>query len=192
MISISLATFGACALLPDSADADAPGRPPKLEDSKVQFVALNPAKPMPAIPLRRLDDKPVSLAPTHGRAMLVNFWATWSDACETELPALDALQQTLGKEIDIAAIAHDGGGRMVVEPFLNKKNIKHLSIYLDPDGVATGIASSKHQAGPFVLYGTPMSYFISPNGEIAGYIPGPVKWGSESAHALLRYFMQAA
>jgi thiol-disulfide isomerase/thioredoxin len=193
MISASLlAAFGACVAAPDRAKADGPGRPPKLEDSKVQFVALDPAKRMPAIALRRLNDKPVDLAPTRGRAMLVNFWATWSNASETELPALDTLQQALGKELDIAAIAHDGGGRMIVEPFLRKKNIKYLPIYLDPDGVATGIASSTRQAGPFVLHTTPMSYIIAPNGEIAGYIPGPVNWGSESAHALLHYFMQVA
>jgi thiol-disulfide isomerase/thioredoxin len=191
VISSSVTALAACSL-PLRAKADAPEYPPKLEGSKVQFKLLDPTKPMPAISLRRLNDKPVELVPTRGRAMLVNFWATWSSACETELPMLDDLQQALGKQLDIAAIAHDGGGRMVVEPFLRKKNIKHLSIYLDPDGIATGIASNKHEAGPFVLYDTPMSYLIAPNGQIAGYIPGSVNWSSDSAHALLHYFMQTA
>jgi thiol-disulfide isomerase/thioredoxin len=188
VISSSVTALAAC-LLP-LRKAEAQENPPKL-DGKVQFKLLNPTRPMPALTLRRLNDKPVELVPTRGRAMLVNFWATWSSACETELPMLDDLQQAFGKQLDIAAIAHDGGGRMVVEPFLRKKNIKHLSIYLDPDGVATGIASDKREAGPFVLYDTPMSYLIAPNGQIAGYIPGPVNWSSDPAHALLHYFMQA-
>jgi cytochrome c biogenesis protein CcmG/thiol:disulfide interchange protein DsbE len=192
------ATFAAFASLvtlavrPRAAAAQAADHPPALNSGKNRFVQLDPAKPMPAIKLLSVNGKPVELAPSPGKPLLVNFWATWSDASQTELPKLDSLQQAVGKGLDIAAIAHDGGGRMAVEPFLRSQNIKHLSIYLDPDGVATGIASATRQSGPFVLYSTPMSYMISPRGLITGYIAGPVDWGSETARALIDYFMRGA
>ena len=123
--------------------------------------------------------------------MLLNFWATWSEACRIELPKLESLQQSRGKDIDIAAIAEDGGGSFVVAPFLRKLGIKHLPVYLDPDGVAVATASATRHASPFVLFSTPMSYVISRQGLIVGYIAGPVDWTGESAVTLIEYIAQA-
>ena len=41
----------------------------------IRFVR-NP-DPAPDFKLTGLDGKPVSLADTHGKVVLVNFWATW-------------------------------------------------------------------------------------------------------------------
>src|SRR5271156_1889310 len=108
-----------------------PGVPPRLEGSKVQYTPLDPAKPMPALKLFRANGKPAELSPKPGRVMLVNIWATWCDACGKELSQLATLQKSLGKNVDIAAIANDGGGRAVVEPFLRKQDVKVLDIYID-------------------------------------------------------------
>ena len=164
--------------------------PPHLTGSKIQFTSLDPAKPMPALKLFHVNGKPADLAPKPGKAMLVNFWATWCDACSKELLLLEDLQKVFGKSLDIVAIAHDGGGQSVVEPYLHKQGIKNLDIYLDPDGIATGVATHTRQAGPFVLYTTPMYYLVTPQGRIAGYLPGAVDWTSDSAHALIAYFLQ--
>jgi thiol-disulfide isomerase/thioredoxin len=164
---------------------------PRLEGSKARYTALDPAKPMPALKLFRANGKPAELAPKPGRVMLVNFWATWCDVCSKELSQLATLQKSLGKNVDIAAIANDGGGRAVVEPFLRKQDVKVLDIYIDPDGSSTGVATPTRQAGPFVLYATPMYYLITPQGRIAGYIPGSVDWSSDAAQALIAYLTQA-
>jgi thiol-disulfide isomerase/thioredoxin len=165
--------------------------PPRLEDSKIQYTPLDPAKPMPALKLFRANGKPAELAAKPGRVMLVNFWATWCDVCGKELSQLATLQKSYGKAVDIVAIANDGGGRAVVEPFLRKQDVKALDIYVDPDGASTGDATPARQAGPFVLYAMPMYYLITPQGRIAGYIPGPVNWSSDSAQALMAFFTQS-
>lgn len=165
--------------------------PPKLADSKVQFTKLDPAKPMPPLKLFHVNDKPADLAPRPGKAMLINFFATWCDTCGKELQLLDTLQKDMGKSIDIAAIANDGGGRSVVEPYLRKLALKQLAVYLDPDGVTTGIAREGRDPGPFVLHTLPMYYVITTDGRIAGFVPGAVNWTSESARSLLTYFVQA-
>jgi thiol-disulfide isomerase/thioredoxin len=165
--------------------------PPKIADSKVQFTKLDPAKPMPVLKLFHLNGKPVDLAPRPGKAMLVNLFATWCGICDTELRLLDALQKDMGKVMDFAAIAQDGGGKSIVEPFLHKLALKQLTVYLDPDGASTGIAREGREPGPFVLHTMPMYYIITTEGRIAGFVPGAVNWTSESARSLLSYFAQA-
>jgi thiol-disulfide isomerase/thioredoxin len=192
---VALAPFAALvalALLPRRAAAEAFDHSPALNGGKSRFVPLDPAKPLPKLKLLRLNGKPVELAAKPGRPMVVNIWATWSQACQTELPKLESLHEARGKDLDIAAIAEDGAAGVVAEPFLRKQGIKHLPVYLDPDGVAIATASGKQLAGPFVRYTTPMSYLITREGLIAGYIAGPVDWTSEAVNDLIAYLMQAA
>ena len=174
------------ALAADSTESTAHPAPPKP-----RFVTLDPARAMPMLKLFHVNGKPVDVAPRPGRAMLVNLWATWCDTCGKELLQLENVQKSLGNTLDVVAIAHDGGGQSVVEPFLRKQGIKRLDVYLDPDGLATAVATQTQQAGPFVLYSTPTSYLITPHGHIVGYVAGAVDWTSQWAQTLIENVVQA-
>jgi cytochrome c biogenesis protein CcmG, thiol:disulfide interchange protein DsbE len=45
-------------------------------------------RPAPALSLRDLGGREVTLAELRGRAVALNFWATWCQPCKEELPAL--------------------------------------------------------------------------------------------------------
>ena len=163
--------------------------PPPFANSRHQFTILQPARIVPPIPITRLDGTVTTFASFVGKVVLVNFWATWCPACRTELPILDELQASAGrKDLQVIAISMDRGGRATVAPFVRGLNLRHLDIYLDPEGRVVRAADDDNPAIPFGRYGMPISYVIDPAGRIAGYIAGEADWMSDAARRLLDYY----
>lgn len=59
-----------------------------------------------------------------GRAAVVNFWATWCEPCQRELPALAKLAAKVGKKVDIVAVAVETGDLDAVNEFAKKHGIQ--------------------------------------------------------------------
>ena len=166
--------------------------PPVLRTARHQFTILYPPRIVEPLPLTRVNGSATTFASFRGKVMLVNFWATWCAACRTELPILDALQESLGRKIfEVVAISVDRGGRTAVAPFLQDLKLRHLGIYLDPDGRVGRADSDGSSTVAFQLYGMPISYIVGPSGRIEGYIAGEVDWLSEEAGNLLNYYLAA-
>jgi len=49
----------------------------------------------PPLELSDLDGKTHRLADYRGRAVLVNFWATWCEPCRAEMPSFERLRASL-------------------------------------------------------------------------------------------------
>jgi len=71
--------------------------------------AANPRpEARPEITLRDLDGKDLSLAQYKGKVVLVNFWATWCEPCQVEIPWLIEMQQKYAaKGFTVLGIAMD-------------------------------------------------------------------------------------
>jgi len=88
-------------------------------------------KDAPAVTLKNLEGKPVSLADYKGKAVLVNFWATWCQPCLLELPWFIQFQEKYGKDgFQVLAISLDEEGPKVVKPFVEKHNMKSLVVLM--------------------------------------------------------------
>jgi cytochrome c biogenesis protein CcmG/thiol:disulfide interchange protein DsbE len=66
-------------------------------------------KPAPAFALEDLSGKKVSLASYKGKAVLINFWATWCAPCKIETPWLVELRDKYaGQGFEILGISTEG------------------------------------------------------------------------------------
>lgn len=66
-------------------------------------------KPAPNFTLQNLSGKEVSLSSYKGKALLINFWATWCGPCKLETPWLVELQkQYAPKGFEILGISAEG------------------------------------------------------------------------------------
>ena len=101
--------------------ADRATRQPKNAVAKVT-LSNAAAKLAPDLTLRDLDGKDLSLAQYKGKVVLVNFWATWCEPCQVEIPWLIEMQQKYAdRGFTVLGIAMDEEGKPVVAPFVAKE-----------------------------------------------------------------------
>ena len=68
-------------------------------------------KPAPSFALNDLQGQKVSLADYRGKAVLINFWATWCGPCKVETPWLVDLQKKYGANgFQVLGIDSEGDG----------------------------------------------------------------------------------
>jgi thiol-disulfide isomerase/thioredoxin len=73
-----------------------------------QYGAQFKGKPAPAFSLEDLSGKKVSLASYKGKAVLINFWATWCAPCKIETPWLVELRnQYAAQGFEILGVSTD-------------------------------------------------------------------------------------
>lgn len=83
-------------------------------------------KRAPAFLVTTLDGKPVSLADYRGKALLVNFWATWCGACKLEMPWLAQLREQYAPQgLEIVGIVTDGATEEKVRQIADKYGVKY-------------------------------------------------------------------
>lgn len=165
---------------------------PYFRSGRFQFTILEPKLTLPSIILFPLDGKALDLTSLRGGPILLNFWATWCEACRIEMPTLDRLAKEYRyRGLQILAVSEDGAGRKVVQPFIDKFGIRHLKAFLDPHGYVAFHDPENKTNAPFALYGMPITYAIAASGWIVGYMPGAADWNSAAAGRLIEFLRHA-
>jgi cytochrome c biogenesis protein CcmG/thiol:disulfide interchange protein DsbE len=121
--------------------------------------------PAPAFELRSLDNETVSLAALRGRPVVVNFWGGWCEQCTLELPLLAEMQRRHPGVAIVGILFREDPevGRAAAE-----KGDATWPTLLDPD---------ERVAADYGVDGAPATFFIRPDGTIAGHLLGPVSIG---------------
>ena len=62
------------------------------------------------------------MAQYKGKVVLVNFWATWCEPCQTEIPWMIEFQQKYApRGFTILGVSMDEEGKKAIDPFLAKQ-----------------------------------------------------------------------
>ena len=136
----------------------------------------------PAFTLKNLDGKEINLNDYKGKAVLLNFWATWCEPCLEEMPAMQKVYNILkDKGFVVLAVSIDEAGREKNVRTFAKKLGLFFPILLD---------SEQKVRDKYFHNGLPTSYLINAKGKLKGFIPGARDWGSDDAVALINNLLQ--
>lgn len=121
-------------------------------------------KQAPDFTLKDLDGKQVKLSDFRGKAVLLNFWATWCGPCKVEMPWFVELQKQYGpKGLEIVGVALDDSSRDDIQKFARDMGVNYTILQGQDDvGDAYGAV------------GLPTTYYIDRTGTIIDSASGLV------------------
>jgi len=144
-------------------------------------VAHTPFR-LPDLAFKDHDGHDRTLADWRGRTVLVNLWATWCVPCRKEMPALDALEGTLGgPHFQVVAIDIDTRDPEKPLAFLKDIGVSRLAYYSD---ASAKVFQDLKMAGK--AFGMPTTLIVDPSGCEIGNMAGPAAWASDDGVKLLR------
>jgi thiol-disulfide isomerase/thioredoxin len=149
-------------------------QPRKVLRVTVSDPAANPkaAKPAPEVTLKDIDGKDLSISQYKGKVVLVNFWATWCEPCQVEIPWLIEMQQKYAAQgFTVLGIAMDEEGASVVTPWVQKErfDVNGSKSQMNYPIVIGNDAAADKFGG---LLGYPTSVLITRDGKIVKRITG--------------------
>ena len=156
------------------------GKPP-LSGSVAKVELKDPRAAIPTFAFKNLDGSDASYDAFKGKVVLINFWATWCVPCVKEMPSLNKLATTIGKDkFAVVALSLDGPTRAKVAPFIRDKELGALDVYLD---------DKRSAYGKLDILVLPTSILVDKQGREVGRLSGDAEWDTPDAIALIRHLI---
>jgi len=118
-----------------------------------------------AFQLVDLDGRPVRLEALQGRAVWINFWASWCPPCQAETPVLRQMAEQYADR-----------GLTVIGISVQETSVDDVRAYAERYGLGYTVAADL-QADVFrryKVYALPTQFFIGSDGVISTVVQGPV------------------
>ena len=136
-----------------------PSRPKRAEDFTVALVR----------------GETLRLREQRGKAVMVNFWATWCPPCREEMPAMERLyRRHRERGFVLLAVSVDTDAALV-KPFLEQHKLT-FPVTLD---------AKMDLANTYGVRALPSSFLVDRHGYLAALALGPRAWDNRAAHALV-------
>ncbi len=124
---------------------------------------LSRSMPAPDFALESLDGKSVKLSDLRGKAVLLNFWATWCGPCKIETPWLVELQNQYGGQgLQVVGVAMDDSGKDEIAKFAKDMGVNY-PVLIGKEAVGDAYGG---------VPALPESFFIGRDGKIVDRIIG--------------------
>jgi peroxiredoxin len=129
----------------------------------------------PPLELADLEGKTHRLADYRGRAVLVNFWATWCEPCRAEMPSFERLRASMEAQRVTVLAVNLAEPESRIRKFLDATPVRY-PILLDRDGTTARAWQARM---------LPATYVIGPDGKIRYRHLGELDWSSPEVRELL-------
>jgi thiol-disulfide isomerase/thioredoxin len=145
-------------------------RPQGPEAKEHSWDAANgpaPGSQAPDFELKLLGGKgkTMQLSSLKGKAVIVNFWATWCEPCKIEMPWLVELQKKYGPQgLQIVGVAVDDAEEKTISNFARKMGVNY-PVLLGTEKVADLYGG---------VDGLPTNFFLDRSGKVVDHVLGLV------------------
>lgn len=137
---------------------------------------------VPELPFTDESGAEHSLKDFRGKAVLVNFWATWCAPCRKEMPALDALQGAMGgARFAVVTIATGRNPQAQIQRFFAEAGVTRLPRYQD---------ERQQLARAMGVMGLPVSVLIDREGREVARLIGDADWNAPEARKVIAALME--
>ena len=115
-------------------------------------------RPAPGFTLQSLDGRTVRLSDFHGKAVVLNFWATWCAPCRVEMPWLVELSRRYRAQgVEVVGVSMDDPGQeQEVAKFTRERGVDY-TILLGNDAVGDAYGGARF---------LPQTFFLDRDGRI--------------------------
>jgi thiol-disulfide isomerase/thioredoxin len=129
----------------------------------------------PSLQAADLDGKTWRLADLRGRAVLLNFWASWCPPCRAEMPSLQDMAAIYGPDKIVVLAINFKESRATAARFAQASALS-LPVLLDPAG------DMARQWGARIF---PTTVLIDATGQPRQRVQGEVEWTGQAAEQLI-------
>jgi len=156
----------------NEAGVTANGQQVTLRPSDTAIVTPNPAgievglrsgQLAPDFEFSAFDGRRLKLSDYRGRAVILNFWASWCGPCRAEMPDMEAILHRFADQGLIIVGVNNGEGLKPAARFLDNLGVEFSAFAFDPN---------QDIAQRFSIRGMPTSYFIDSEGLITQVVLG--------------------
>ncbi len=150
----------------------------KLNSQPIEMVE---GAEIPNFEMTSLDGTKKTISDLKHKVMLINFWATWCEACMEEMPSMVALREKYAAQgFEILAINVDENPSQSVPPIVNSLKIK-FPIFTDKTNALSEM---------FDVHAIPLSVMINKDRKILMIESGGREWNDDEVHQMLEKWLK--
>src|SRR5207247_8221972 len=137
----------------------------KARHTKPSAAAKLQGQAAPDFQLAALDGKTLKLSDFHGKAVLLNFWATWCEPCKIEMPWFIDLQKKYGAQgFQVVGVAMDDASPSDIADFAKKMGVNY------PIVIGKEAVGDQYGGLPYL----PSTFYIDRDGKVIERVFGLV------------------
>jgi thiol-disulfide isomerase/thioredoxin len=153
----------------------------KEQRLNTQPVELSEGAELPNFTLTKLDGTKVQVSDLKHKVVMLNFWATWCEACMEEMPSIVKLRETYTpKGFEVIGLNVDENPAKAVPPTEQKFGMK-FPTFMDPENTMTEL---------FDIHAIPLTVIFDQNRKILMIESGSREWDDEEMHQLVQKWLE--